>query len=715
MSAVVIFNIISFLASLTALIILFTNWSRGLKRDIKLLITGLLLFALFHHLSNVLEWSGLTNFLDKYEDYLEILVPIWWGIIFYAFLQLIVTIDIKESEERYKSLFKNNHSVMLLIDPENADIVDANPAAISYYGWRQAELTAKKITEINILTEEQIFQEMEKAESEQRHYFIFQHRLSNGDIRDVEVYSGPIELRGQKLLYSIVHDITDRKQAEKELSESEEKYRTLVENANDAIFIIQDGMVKFANSKTEDLTGYSIEEFIKIPFENIINPADGDMVLEKRRKRLMDENFSPTQTFTLINKSGVKLWVQLNTAEINWEGEPAIINFLKDITNRKQLESQIQRAQRMESLGTLAGGIAHDFNNLLMGIQGRTSLILMDTDSSHSQFELLKGIEDNVKSAADLAKQLLGFAKGGKYEVKSTDLNELIKSQNRMFGRTKKEITIHEKYRNDLWTAEVDRGQIEQVILNLYVNAWQAMPGGGDLYIQTEHVILDENYIKPFEIESGKYVKISITDTGIGMDEATQQKIFDPFFTTKEMGRGTGLGLASAYGIIKNHGGHINVYSEKGEGTTFNIYLPVSEREIVEETELKKEIFQGTETVLLVDDESTALDVGKSMLERLGYNVLVADRGRSALGIYEKNRDKIDIVILDMIMPELAGGETYNKLKEINPDIKVLLSSGYSINGQAAEILERGCDGFIQKPFSIIDLSQKIRRILDND
>ena len=248
-----------------------------------------------------------------------------------------------------------------------------------------------------------------------------------------------------------------------------------------------------------------------------------------------------------------------------------------------KLEAQLQQAQKMEAIGTLAGGIAHDFNNLLMAIQGRTSMVLMNKDSSHPDFRHMKGIEDNVESAADLTKQLLGFARGGKYEVKPTDLNGLIKKENRMFGRTKKEIAIRGKYQENLWSVEVDRGQVQQVLLNLYVNAWQAMPAGGELYIETQNITLDENYTKPYQVEPGSYVQISFTDTGPGMDKATRERIFEPFFTTKKMGRGTGLGLASAYGIIKNHGGFINVYSEKGHGATFNIYLPASEKEIIEE------------------------------------------------------------------------------------------------------------------------------------
>ena len=382
---------------------------------------------------------------------------------------------------------------------------------------------------------------------------------------------------------------------------------------------------------------------------------------------------------------------------------------------KKKLETQLQQAQKMEAVGTLAGGIAHDFNNLLMGIQGRASLMLMDADATHPHFEHIKGIEEYVRSAADLTGQLLGFARGGRYEVQPTDLNELIAKQNLMFGRTKKEINIREKFAKNLWTSDVDRRQIEQMLLNIYVNAWQAMPGGGDLYIQTENIIIDESYSKPFRVEPGKYVKISITDTGIGMDKATMRKIFDPFFTTKEMGRGTGLGLASAYGIIKNHGGFVNVYSEPGQGTTFNIYLPASEEAPIEEKQMDHEILGGTGTVLLVDDQDMILDVSSEILEKLGYAVLIAKGGKEAVAVYNKNRDVIDMVILDMIMPIMGGGETYDRLKEINPDVKVLLSSGYSINGRAKDILKRGCHGFIQKPFNMAELSKKMREILEQD
>jgi CheY-like chemotaxis protein len=348
-----------------------------------------------------------------------------------------------------------------------------------------------------------------------------------------------------------------------------------------------------------------------------------------------------------------------------------------------------------------------------MGIQGNVSLIMADMDGSHLHYDRLDHIEQYVKSGSELTRQLLGFARGGKYEVRPSDLNPIINTSIDIFGRTKKEIRIHKKYQKEIWAVDIDQGQIEQVLLNLYVNAWQAMPAGGDLFLQTENAILDANYVKPYDVKSGKFVKISIMDTGIGMDAATQKQIFDPFFTTKVKDRSTGLGLASAYGIINNHGGIIGVYSEPGEGTTFNIYLPATEKIVSKQQRNYKELMRGSEVLLLVDDEEFILEIGKDMLERLGYKVVVAESGQKALDIYEKDQHAIDMVILDIIMPDMSGSETYDRLKEINPAIKTLLSSGYSINGKAQAILNSGCQGFIQKPFNLTNLSQKIRKILD--
>jgi len=369
-------------------------------------------------------------------------------------------------------------------------------------------------------------------------------------------------------------------------------------------------------------------------------------------------------------------------------------------------------SQKMEAVGTLAGGVAHDFNNLLMGIQGRTSLMLLETDPIHPQFEHLKGIENYIKRATKLTKQLLGFARGGKYEVKPTDMNDLIEKNSQMFGRTKKEIIIHKKYHDQIWAVEIDQSQIDQVLLNIFVNAWQAMPAGGDLFIQTKNEMFDERFAEAYGVRPGKYVAISIKDTGIGMNRKTLKRVFDPFFTTKDKERGTGLGLASAYGIIKNHEGIITAESAWGQGATFHIYLPASDKPLIDKGPDDQKILTGSGTILLVDDEEMIIDVGAQVLKKLGYEVLTARHGKEAVEVYQQNSQRIAIVILDLIMPEMGGGETYDRLKEIDPDVKVLLSSGYSLGGQATEILNRGCDGFIQKPFSLKDLSQKLKQII---
>ena len=626
-----------------------------------------------------------------------------------------VEAELKESEERYRSLFTNNHSVMLLIDPESADIIDANPAASSFYGWTRQELVNKKITDINTLPVDQIFEQIRLARTRQRRNFQFRHRLASGQIRDVDVYSGSIKVHGRELLCSIVHDITSRKRAEEALRESEEKYRFVLEANPDPIVVYDmQGRVTYFNPAFRQVFGWTLEERLGRKMDLFVPEENWSETKTMIDKVKAGESFSGVES-KRYDKAGKIIDVSISGAIYrDRTGRPAgsIIN-LRNISEQKHLESQLSHSQKMEAIGTLAGGIAHDFNNLLMGIQGRTSLIMSDHDTSHPNFEHLKGIETYVKSAADLTAQLLAFARGGKYEVKPTELNKLILNSAEMFGRTKKEIVIHKKLQQDLWVVEIDRSQIEQVLLNMYVNAWQSMPAGGELYLETANVILDQNYVKPYFIEPGKYIKISITDTGIGMDKATQERIFDPFFTTKEMGRGTGLGLASSYGIIKNHGGYIDVYSEKGKGSTFIICLPASEKKVVTDSKFTNDVSKGTETILLVDDEEMIVEVGKELLKKIGYKVLIARSGETALQLYESNKDEIDMVILDMIMPEMGGGDTYDRLKAINPDIKVLLSSGYSINGQAAEILERGCNGFIQKPFNLANLSIKIRQILD--
>jgi PAS domain S-box-containing protein len=498
------------------------------------------------------------------------------------------------------------------------------------------------------------------------------------------------------------------------LRESEEKYRLLVQNANDAIFISQEGIIKFPNPKTLQILGCEGDSLEDLALEDFIHSEDRKRVADLDSKRMADADDLPTTySFRVISRKGQEHAVQLNAVKIMWEGRFATLNFMRDITDQKRLEASLHQAQKMEAIGTLAGGIAHDFNNLLMGVQGRTSLMLLEMDSGHPFFEHLKGIEEYVRSAAHLTKQLLGLARGGRYEIKPTDMNEIVEKSSEMFGRTRKEIRITRSYEPKLWAAEVDRSQINQVLLNIYVNAWQAMPAGGELHLRTQNTLIGEEFARFHEIAPGEYVEIAISDTGLGMDEATVARIFDPFFTTKKMGRGAGLGLASSYGIIRNHHGAIRVSTELGRGSTFFIYLPATGSTAQSELRLSGELMRGNELILLIDDEDMILDVGRGILEKLGYKVLTACSGQEALDVFRSQNERIDLVILDMIMPDMGGAQTFDQLKAMSPKTKILLSSGYSIDEQASEILKRGCNGFIQKPFGIKELSQKIRKVVE--
>jgi two-component system cell cycle sensor histidine kinase/response regulator CckA len=509
---------------------------------------------------------------------------------------------------------------------------------------------------------------------------------------------------------------TEIQQAEEAIQISEEKYRIVVENSLVGFSIIQDGVFQFVNKRFCDIYGYSKEEIEHVMDTlHFIHPDDKKKIEESIGKRLNGDIRHIEFEFRAIRKDGKLITVKILGSSIIYNGRPAAAGSIIDVTSEKVLETQFFQAQKMEAVGVLAGGIAHDFNNILMTVLGYTSLMLMDTNPQDRNYEKLEIIEKQMQSAADLTKQLLGFARGGKYEIKSTGLNELLSKSVDMFGRTKKEISTLCTFDEGLWNVEVDRGQMEQVFLNLFVNAWQAMPGGGKLYIETRNAVFDETPDHVVSSKQGKYVKISITDTGIGMDEATRERVFEPFFTTQTMGRGTGLGLATVYGIIKNHGGVIDVYSETGKGTTFNVYLPASEEVVKEDHRELCSVQKGTETILLVDDQDAVLGVGKAMLETLGYMVLPAGSGEEAIDLYKENTGKIDLVILDMIMPGMSGAETYTVLREMNLRVKVLLSSGYSMNDQALSIMKQGCNGFIQKPFNVSNLSKKVREVLVED
>ena len=521
-----------------------------------------------------------------------------------------------------------------------------------------------------------------------------------------------------KWIDGIIEDITQRRRAEESLRENEAKFRSLFDLSPQAIVLVdfETGKIQEINDRFCELFGYRREEIIgRTAVELHLCSASEQAVIDKN---LSQNGALLGMAVDFRSKAGPSISTRIYSKLIQIKGQDFVLSILLDVTEQKRLEAQFLHAQRIEAIGTLAGGIAHDFNNLLMAIQGNVSLLRMKFGEVQALDERLKTIEQYIHSGSELTRQLLGVARGGKYEVKPVSLNGLVRTSADMFGRTKKEIKIDQDLNEDLWPVEVDPAQIQQVALNLYVNAWQAMPNGGELHLTTDNRVLDDVFVRPFGVPSGKYVRLRVADTGVGMSKDTLERIFDPFFTTKEMGRGTGLGLASAYGIVKNHGGLIEVRSSPGSGTTFDVYLPASQRNVANAADDKAGRqpavpVGGSETVLLVDDETMILQVTREMLENLGYRVMEARGGVEALEQYAHHKDGIDLVILDLVMPDMSGSQTFDGLLQINPGVKVLLSSGYSVDSQASAILLRGGEGFIQKPFDEIKLSRKIREILE--
>ncbi len=361
----------------------------------------------------------------------------------------------------------------------------------------------------------------------------------------------------------------------------EARYRNIIETMEEGYFEIDlKGKLTFVNDAFARMVGRSPARMQGLRTRDYTTPDTATRMQHTLNKIYLTGESQRIGNYDVFHPKGDRVVLELSVSQVkNRRGR--IIGFrgiARDVTanlkvarEKQRLETQLHQARKMEAIGTLASGIAHDFNNIMMGILGNTSLMISKIETDHAHFEKLKNIEKYVENGSELTQQLLGFARGGKYNVKPTSLRELVEESAQMFGRTKKEVRIHKSHLQETRPVAVDRGQIEQVLLNLFVNAWQAMPGGGDLHLLTEDVELDAGYHAPYEIIPGPYVKLAIMDTGMGMDQTTRKRIFEPFFTTKEMGRGTGLGLASAYGIIKNHGGYINVYSEKGRGTTFTI------------------------------------------------------------------------------------------------------------------------------------------------
>ncbi len=533
------------------------------------------------------------------------------------------------------------------------------------------------------------------------------------------------DVKHVQLLASGISDFLATRNAERAVRESDRRLRTFIDFTADWEYWRRpDGTHEYDSQACECITGYSAHDFLADPdlVVRIVHPDDRavfDAHIQTSERARSAETLEAE--FRIIRKSGEVRWLQhVCRSVFETDGRFAgtrVSN--RDITQQKraeeeraQLQEQLHHAQKMEAIGTLAGGVAHDFNNILGGILGGLSLLEIELGAISDSYRCeITDMEALVQRGAELAKQLLGFSRRGKYDVRPLDVAEVASKTATMFGRTRPDIVIVQEFVPKLDAALMDHAQLEQVLLNLFLNAAHAMPGGGRLMLRAENACLTAAEAELHGAHSGRFVKLVVTDTGTGIDAANLPRIFEPFFTTKAPGQGSGLGLASVYGIIKNHGGIINVQSELGQGTAFTLLLPATDKAPAEKASAATPVRPGQGTVLVVDDEERLLHLCGRLLQALGYQVLTASTGRVAVEMVRQHHTELSLVILDLTMPEMSGAKTFEAIRKVAPCLRVLLASGASIDGQAQQLLDQGCNGFIQKPFDAAALSEKIRAL----
>ena len=514
--------------------------------------------------------------------------------------------------------------------------------------------------------------------------------------------------------------VKERDQLIDSLTRSEEKYRILAENANDAVFIVQDEHIRFANPKSEGMTGYSEDELGKIPFVDLIHPEDRNMVLDRYKKRLAGEKLPNTYSFRILKITGEALDVQLNTVLITWEGRPATLNFLRDITQQKELEARLQRAQKMEAIGTLAGGVAHDLNNILGGLVSYPELLLLQLPEDSPLIKSILTIQKSGEKAASVVQDLLTLARRGVIVSEVVNLNEVISEylkspehENLQLNNPGVHIETH--FEKDILNILGSSIHLSKTVMNLITNAVEAMPEGGNLTVSTENRYIDRP-IRGFDnVKEGDYVILTISDTGTGISPDDMEKIFEPFYTKKKMGRsGTGLGMAVVWGTVKDHNGYIDVQSIEGKGTTFTLYFPVTRKKLSEdESPLSVEAYTGNgESILIVDDVKEQRQIASGMLKELGYSIVSVSSGEDAVEYLRSN--KADLLVLDMIMdPGMDGLDTYKNIIELHPGQKAIIASGFSETDRVKELQGLGAGIYIRKPLLLEKIGIAVKKELE--
>ena len=639
---------------------------------------------------------------------------------------------LRKSEARYRLHFENVQDVIYFIG-QDMKLRDVSPSVEKVTGFRREEILGKTFEESGIVAPEYI----EKGISHLRQVLsggqkgtrVIEFVGKDGRRIFGEVTSSPVYKEGKPIgVVGVARNITERKKAEDALRESEERYRVIVENSHDGIVILDDQYrILFANQRLCEIINCSCEKMIGADFRDFLTGESRSLVAERYKKRQRGEEVPSQYEIEIITKSGERRWFELRPSVVRDSGEGVrTIALIMDVTWRKKterererLQAQLMQAQKMDAIGRLAGGVAHDFNNMLGVIIGHTELTLMKLKRDDPLYGELEEIKKAADHSKDIVQQLLAFARKQTVSPKVIDLNEMVENMLKMLRRlTGEDIDLAWKPAPDLWRVRMDPMQIRQVLINLCVNARDAIDGVGKMVIETQNVVIDEAYGKrhPYVFPPGEYAMLAVSDNGCGMSREVQEKIFDPFFTTKGAEKGTGLGLSMVYGIIKQNDGFINVYSEPGQGTTFKIYLPRKKEkteDICKDVQARDKVLEGKgEAVLLVEDETVFLDLLKTILMNLGYQVLAAATPHEAIQIAENYEGEIQLMITDVIMPEMHGKDLAAIIRSLRPGVKLLFMSGYTANVIAHQgILEEGVN-FIQKPFTMKDLSLKVAEVL---
>ncbi len=620
---------------------------------------------------------------------------------------------LKESEAWYRSLVEESFDGILV--RKGAKIVYANSVLRKMFGYSEREMEGMD----HWLIYHPDYQEGARKRTKARirgEIFLHQVKLQrkDGSYFDGEINARAVSVEGEPGARVWVRDISKRKRRE----ELQRRLAMALEQSAEAVVITdRRGRVEYVNPAHQRITGYTKEEVVgSLPPLFKEHEMDPGVRLELFRTMAGGATWSGRAAGR--RKDGTLCQMDITVSPVR-DATGRIVNLVgvgRDITEEVRLQKLLLQAQKMEAIGTLTGGIAHDFNNLLQVILGYSELLLIEKQGVDREYADLKKICHAAKDGAELVQRLLMFSRKAEPRLVSINLNRQIVQIEKLLRRTiPKMIEIRLDLSSDLPEINADPSQIEQVLMNLVVNARDAMSDAGQLIVTTDIVTLDEEYCRlRVDVKPGAYALLEVSDTGHGMDKETLEHIFEPFFTTKEMGRGTGLGLAMVYGIVKQHNGHVSVYSEVGRGTTFRVYFPAIPGEVEPQVDTSGETPAfGTETVLLVDDEEFIRELGARILSKHGYTVLEAQDGREALDLFKKNRSKISLVILDLIMPGMGGTECLKELLKIDPHANVLIASGHSADASVRETIQVGAKGFVRKPFRVKEILRDVRGVLD--